>query len=206
MGNKSNDFPFVMWDPDTSVVFRKTNEEFGGLSNMAAGFPLEIHGRLWRTSEALYQALRFPDHPDVQEEIRSEASPMAAKMKSKPHRASKSRLDWDDVRVDLMYWCLEVKLFQNQTSFGELLRRTGNNDIVESSAKDNFWGAIIQPSGSLYGQNVLGRLLMRLRARSKANGWNIEQPTPTGHVLTLFGRPVNSDDLAPEAFDGTLRL
>jgi ribA/ribD-fused uncharacterized protein len=206
VANHINDFPLEMWDPDTSVVFRKTNEEFGGLSNMAAGFPLEIHGRLWRTSEALYQALRFPDHPDVQEQICHQASPMAAKMKSKPHRESKSRPDWDDVRVDLMYWCLEVKLFQNHTSFGELLRRTRNNDIVESSAKDKFWGAIIQPSGSLYGQNVLGRLLMRLRARSKANGWNIELPSSPGHVLTLFGRLVESDDLAQEAYDGRLRL
>jgi len=131
---------------------------------------------------------------------------MAAKMKSKPHRATKSRPDWDDVRVDLMYWCLEVKLFQNQASFGELLRRTGNNDIVESSAKDEFWGARSQPTGSLYGQNVLGRLLMRLRARSKANGWNIELPSPTGHDVMLFGKKVKSDDLAPEAYDGTLRL
>jgi ribA/ribD-fused uncharacterized protein len=206
VSNQATDFPFAFWDSDTSVIFRKTNEEFGGLSNMAAGFQLEIHGRLWRTSEALYQALRFPDFPDVQEEIWKEASPMAAKMKSKPHRASKSRADWDHVRVDLMFWCLEVKLYQNQTNFGGLLQRTGTQDIVESSARDQFWGATEQASGSLYGQNVLGRLLMRLRARAKASGWQIDIPSNPNHSLVLFGRSINSEELTKDVNDGTLRL
>jgi type I restriction enzyme S subunit len=38
------------------VVFRKTNTRFGGLSNMAPGFPLEVNGIRILTSEALYQA------------------------------------------------------------------------------------------------------------------------------------------------------
>lgn len=206
MASSLDDFPMAYWDSDTSVVFRKTAEEFGGLSNMAAGFPLEVHGRLWRTSEALYQALRFPDHPDVQSEIWAEASPMAAKMKSKPHRSTKSRPDWDDVRVDLMFWCLEVKLFQNQRTFGDLLRQTGNSDIVESSARDTFWGAIPQSSGSLRGQNVLGRLLMRLRSRAKSNAWQIDPPTDPVPRLTLFGQDVHSADLIERPNDGTLGI
>jgi hypothetical protein len=35
------------------VVFRKTNERWGGLSNMAAGFPLWVNGIDIRTSEAI---------------------------------------------------------------------------------------------------------------------------------------------------------
>ena len=49
-----------------SVVFCKTNEEFGGLSNMAPGFTLRVNGIDILTSEALYQACRFPHLPDVQ--------------------------------------------------------------------------------------------------------------------------------------------
>lgn len=71
----------------TSVVFLKTNEEFGGLSNMAGGFPLKVNGLRILTSEALYQACRFPHRPEVQRFIIEQASPMTAKMKSKPYRA-----------------------------------------------------------------------------------------------------------------------
>ena len=51
------------YEPEECVVFRKTAEAFGGLSNMAAGFPLKVNGVSVRTSEALYQACRFPHRP-----------------------------------------------------------------------------------------------------------------------------------------------
>jgi type I restriction enzyme S subunit len=151
-----------VYDPRTSVTFRKTSERFGGLSNMASGFPLEVNGIRIRTSEALYQALRFPHLPEVQRLIIEQASPMAAKMKGKPHRAN-SRPDWDFVRVALMRWCLRVKLASNSPRFGALLRETGDRPIVEDSHKDDFWGAKRVADGSLVGQNVLGRLLMETR-------------------------------------------
>src|SRR5436190_807211 len=95
-----------------SVVFCKTTEAYGGLSNMAAGFPVCVNGVRIRTSEALYQACRFPHMPDVQRLIIDEASPMTAKMRSKPYRKD-SRADWERVRVKVMRWCLRVKLSQN---------------------------------------------------------------------------------------------
>ena len=48
------------YDRAKSAVFRKTKERFGALSNMAGGFPLHVNGVKIRTSEALYQACRFP--------------------------------------------------------------------------------------------------------------------------------------------------
>lgn len=147
------------------VVFRKTNEEFGGLSNMAGGFPVRVNGNLIPSSEALYQACRFPHLPEVQRLIISQASPMAAKMKGKPHRKD-SRPDWESVKVDLMYWCLRVKLAFHFREFGGLLQRSGTKVIVEDSHKDRFWGAVPvkgRPE-ELVGENVLGALLMKLRA------------------------------------------
>jgi ribA/ribD-fused uncharacterized protein len=145
------------------VSFRKTSEEWGGFSNMAAGFPIVVNNVEWRTSEALYQALRFPDFPEVQELIRTEKSPMSAKMVSKPHRHQSSRKDWDVVRIDLMYWCLRVKLTCNFNKFGELLRKSRNAEIVENSSKDRFWGAVPVNDDYLQGQNVLGVLITKLR-------------------------------------------
>ncbi|MDJ0846471.1 NADAR family protein [Crocosphaera sp.] len=144
------------------ITFRKTSEPFGGLSNMAGGYPICINGIKILTSEALYQACRFPHIPDVQKLIISQKSPMTAKMKSKPYR-HQSRPDWDNIRVTVMRWCLRVKLIQNWEKFGQLLLATEDKAIVEDSRKDSFWGAIPEDEITLTGMNVLGRLLMELR-------------------------------------------
>ena len=149
-----------------SAVFLKTKERYGGLSNMAGGFPLVVNDIPIRSSEALYQACRFPHIPDVQRLIIEQKSPMTAKMKGKPHR-NNSRPDWDSVRVKIMRWCLQVKLAQNWDKFSELLLETGDMPIVEHSRRDDFWGAKPVDDHVLVGINVLGRLLMELRERVK---------------------------------------
>lgn len=149
-----------------SAVFLKTKEEFGGLSNMAGGFPLIVNGIPIRTSEALYQACRFPHKPELQRLIIEQKSPMTAKMKGKPYRAE-SRLDWDMVRVPIMRWCLDVKLAQNWDAFSELLLSTGDRPIVEHSRKDDFWGAKPVDDERLAGANYLGLLLQNLREKVK---------------------------------------
>ncbi|MBV5327015.1 MAG: NADAR family protein [Chlorobium sp.] len=149
------------------IVFKKTKETFGGLSNMAGGFPIKINDISILTAEALYQACRFPRLPDVQELIITQKSPMAAKMVGKPYRKD-SRPDWDTVRVKIMSWCLRVKLACNWYEFGELLHATGDKPIVEDSRKDRFWGAVAEDDEILVGNNVLGRLLMKLREELKS--------------------------------------
>ena len=149
-----------------SAVFLKTKEEFGGLSNMAGGFPLIVNGIPIRTSEALYQACRFPHKPELQRLIIEQKSPMTAKMKGKPYR-TESRPDWDMVRVPIMRWCLGVKLAQNWDAFSELLLSTGDHPIVEHSRKDDFWGAKPVDDERLAGANYLGLLLQNLREKVK---------------------------------------
>lgn len=152
-----------IYDSDVDyVAFRKTKEAFGGLSNMAAGYPLRVNGIDIRTSEALYQALRFPSHPEIQKKIIAHPSPMAAKMLGKPHRKNCNRPDWDDVRVAVMGWCLRVKLSQNWDKFWALLDSTGGRAIVEHSHRDAFWGAVSE-GDALVGRNVLGTSLTVLR-------------------------------------------
>lgn len=163
--------------PGEAIVFRKTKEAFGGLSNMAGGFPIEISGHHFRTSEALYQACRFPHLPDIQELIASQRSPMTAKMKSKPYRKD-SRPDWNQVRVPIMKWCLRVKLLQNWKNFSHLLLETGDSPIVEFSKKDGFWGAKPNQAEALEGVNVLGRLLMELREKLKSDPGSIQRVEP----------------------------
>lgn len=172
------------------VAFRKTNERFGGLSNMAPGFPLEVAGVRVRTSEALYQACRFPHLPEVQRLILNERSPMTAKMRSKPYRKD-SRPDWEGVRVAIMKWCLKVKLAQHWNSFSEILLATDGLPIVEESRRDDYWGARMIDDKFFLGQNVLGRLLMELREKLKSTPdmLKVVEPLPTNSFL-LLGRPI----------------
>lgn len=183
------------YDRAESAVFRKTDEEYGGLSNMAGGYPLYVNETHIRTLEALYQACRFPHLPDVQELIIEQQSPMAAKMKSKSERRN-SRSDWDQVRVKIMRWGLRVKLAQNWPAFSELLLETGEKPIVEESRKDAFWGAKATDDGTLVGMNVLGRLLMELREAVRAEGresFVSVQPIAISDFF-LGGRPIGIVD------------
>ena len=179
------------YERQDSVVFCKTNEEFGGLSNMAPGFPLRVNGIDILTSEALYQACRFPHLPDVQRLIIAQKSPMTAKMKSKPYR-SQSREDWDLVRVRTMRWCLRVKLAWNWMKFRDLLLATSDRPIVEESRKDDFWGAKVHGAGVLVGANVLGRLVMELREELRGASCEtlrrVEPPNVTEFLLN--GEPI----------------
>lgn len=190
------------------VVVYKTKEDFGGLSNMAAGYPLIVNGVRVRTAEALYQACRFPHLPEIQKEIIRQHSPMTAKMKSKPYRKD-SRADWDAVRYRVMRWCLRVKLAQNYDEFGQLLLATKNLPIVEQSRKDDYWGAKpFNETGTLVGQNILGRLLMELRDKLKedsAEALKIVLPLSVPEFF-LLGTPIEKIDWTSAAGKKTSSL
>ena len=183
---------------DECISFRKTDEEFGGLSNMAAGYSIVVNNISIRTSEALYQAMRFPDYPEIQKEIIEQKSPMAAKMISKKYRNQKTRTDWDQKRVAIMKWCIRVKLVQNLQTFGELLLSTGNKSIVEESRKDQFWGAKRIDDIALVGTNALGRLLMELREIHK--NYNLEVVHPLNiDNFKLYGKAIEDVYLAKDS-------
>jgi putative DNA methylase len=160
---------------------------------MAGGYPLVVNGVRILSSEALYQACRFPHLPDVQRKIIAQSSPMTAKMVGKPYRRD-SRADWDRFRTRIMRWCLRVKLAQNYPAFSTLLLSTGDRPIVEESRKDDFWGAKRDPSGVLIGNNVLGRLLMELREVVRSNDAQALKFVPPLEIpdFLLFGRPIEA--------------
>ena len=180
-----------VYNPADSVTFRKTDEPFGGLSNMAPGFRVRVNGILMLTVEALYQACRFPHIPELQKFIISQRSPMTLKMRIKRH-TTESRPDWELVRVKIMKWCLRVKLAQNFNRFGSLLLETGERPIVEDSRKDAFWGAVQNATGQLIGANVLGRLLMELREELKKpdSPRLLQVDPPPIPELFLLGDPI----------------
>lgn len=156
------------------VTFKKTAEEFGGFSNMSGDFPILVNGVRVRSSEHLYQALKFTDHPNVQRVILDEPSPMKAKWiakskddeeKKKEGNLKKVRKDWQEIQVEVMEFCLKMKLIWHWVAFGQLLRSTEGREIFEIEArevKSPFWGVVPDKDG-FRGENCLGELLMKLR-------------------------------------------
>lgn len=156
------------YDIRNAAAFKKTTEKWGGLSNMAGGYPIVVNGVAIKSVEALYQACRFPHLPNIQEKILTQGSPMTAKMVGKPFR-EQTRPDWVNVRILIMKWCLRVKLAQNWDEFSSLLINTDEMPIVELSNKDDFWGAKPVEQNIYVGVNALGRLLMQLRDQIQNN-------------------------------------
>jgi ribA/ribD-fused uncharacterized protein len=173
------------------IVFRSTKGEYGGLSNMAGGYPIRIASHLIYNSEALYQCLKYPNAPSIQQQILLVKSPIFAKKISRKYSAFE-RADWENIRFKVMKLCIEVKLKYNYERFSNLLLSTGELPIVEFTKEDKVWGAV--DKGDYYeGTNALGRLLMELREKVKTNHTNgFAITVPEVENMTFLGIDLRS--------------
>lgn len=147
------------------TIFNKVKEEFGWLGNMAP-YPIIYENQIWRTSEALFQAMRF-DEPEIKEIIRNEKSPMGAKMKAKFFRENMCVEPMSDFDVKNMKKCIKLK-FEQHAEIKRKLIETGKSEIIEdigtrNGGRHKFWGAKRHNENEFEGQNVMGKLLMELR-------------------------------------------
>lgn len=160
--------------PDACDVFRFTKDPNGFFSNFfPAPITVETAAGSIRVpdSETLYQAAKFSD-PDHQEKVLSASTPKAAKEAAWSIGKAAVREGWDAKgRVEAMAWCLGLKIGQNRDLALAAFRASKGRDIVEFSARDDFWGAV--PSGrSLIGENRLGRMLSGCRDRMLEHPWS----------------------------------
>jgi ribA/ribD-fused uncharacterized protein len=147
------------------IAFTKARLPYGELGNMAS-YEVKHDGKSYRTTEALFQALRF-DEETIREAIRCEKSPIAAKVLAKKHRDRRVIVLHSDQDVANMMIVLRLKL-DTHSSVQKVLAETGEAWIVEDCSKRArgsglFWGAALI-DGEWKGRNMLGRLWMELRA------------------------------------------
>jgi ribA/ribD-fused uncharacterized protein len=150
--------------PFMPITFTRVKLPHGWLGNMAP-FPVKHDGKWWKTTEALFQALRFDDEA-IAEEIRSEKSPMAVKMIAKREKTKMVVVPQSEQDLANMKMVLRLKLEQHQELKQQLLD-TGNETIIEDCSKrpggsGNFWGAVLK-DGQWIGENMLGGMWMKLR-------------------------------------------
>ena len=158
----------VTWPAGTSAAFMRSRDRYGDLSNMSFGFPIKINGLIFQGPEGLYQALKFPEQPQIQSDLAQQRSGMEAKRAA--YRHPKSFMPgWDAVKLDAMALTLALKLAQHPETFGTALTQTRGLDIVEISHRDQWWGARPDSTGVMHGINALGRLLTLLRDMHQEN-------------------------------------
>lgn len=144
-----------------AIRIRKVKEEHGWGSNMSH-HPVEYNGKTYRSTEALFQCLRFDDE-EIIEAIRAEGSPMGAKFTAKKHQDKMSIEQRGEQDIENMRLCLKLKVEQHP-EIREMLLETNTEFIVEDTTKrkDQFWGAMWDGNG-WHGHNWLGELWMELR-------------------------------------------
>ena len=131
--------------------------EFYDFNNFSA-HALEFDGVLYTTAEHAYQAAKCTS-PEGKEAIRTARSPLRAKeVANVTYKADKDP-KWSEKKVEVMEAILRAKLSQHQ-EVADALARSGDEVIAEDSPVDYFWGTGADGSG----QNVLGKLWMKLRA------------------------------------------
>lgn len=142
--------------------FRYTRDPYGAFHNPCPGFRVVVEGVEIGSTEAYYQALRFPDAPEIQREVLAQTVPIHSKRKAYEF-LEHSRDDWLLVNVAVMRHALRLKLSQHHGAISGLLLQSADRPIVEISVRDDFWGAKPDLNGVAVGRNVLGRLWMELR-------------------------------------------
>lgn len=139
------------------IRFYLVNEAYGCFSNFAA-YPIEMDGQIWPTSEHYFQAQKFAGTAHV-EEIRLTLSPMVVARMGRD-RKRPLRADWDCVKDDIMRQAVLAK-FTQHPDLRETLLATGDAQIIEHTANDNYWA----DGGDGSGRNMLGVILMEIRER-----------------------------------------
>jgi predicted NAD-dependent protein-ADP-ribosyltransferase YbiA (DUF1768 family) len=147
------------------IGFTATRLPYGWMGNMSP-YPIKFGEDTYRTTEALFQALRFSDN-DIKAIIREEKSPMGAKFIAKARVSEMTVEQLSDKDVLNMKMCIKLKVEQHP-ELGKELLATGDAKIYEDvtnrgdKGSNLFWGAMLV-DGEWVGKNILGNIWMELR-------------------------------------------
>jgi len=143
------------WQDPMTIRFYRQYEEYGCFSNFSR-HPVLLDGLEWPTVEHYFQAQKF-EGLNYAEEIRAARSPGVAKRMAKTRRMLR-RPDWAEVKENVMFEAVLAK-FRQHPDIRQVLLDTGDEELVEHTSNDSYWG----DGGDGSGQNRLGVILMQVR-------------------------------------------
>jgi N-glycosidase YbiA len=142
------------------IYFYKADGPYGCFSNFSF-HAIELNGRLWPTVEHYYQAQKFIGTKQAWVLIdriwHSPTPEEAAAIGRNPEYPL--RADWHDAKWEIMYAGVYQKIITHG-DVRDVLLATAEQEIIEDSPVDYYWGCGADRSGA----NHLGRILMQIRS------------------------------------------
>ena len=154
------------------IRFYRVDDPYGCFSNFSP-HPVRLGGQTWPTTEHYFQAQKFGDDRD-REQIRRANSPMLAARMGRD-RKRKLRRDWESAKVSVMTEAVRAKFTQHE-DLRTILLATGDARLVEHTENDGYWG----DGGDGSGKNMLGQVLMRVRAELRERDPALAKPGAAG--------------------------
>ena len=162
-----NPTPVIIRRGRRIISFRRKQDRYGWMGNMPH-FGVVHRGVKYKSSEHLFQSLRYQGHPRIQKQIRQHRNSLY--MKKTIHRRNVHLIAPIDPEKDKarMLLCLRAKVAAHPWMARRLVA-TGNAVIIENVSKrprgsGKVWGAAWDRSrGEWQGHNWLGRTWMKLR-------------------------------------------
>ena len=151
------------------IGFKGVNEEYGFLGNFGKR-KLMYEGKEYKSFEGLFICMRFDDE-EIKEYLREiDNGGMQGKMKSKRYRDKMVVERCSEKDVENMREVVRLKVDSYNWIREELLRLKRNYDEVfiyedvSNRKKGNnlFWGGYFDENGELVGENVLGKIWMKI--------------------------------------------
>jgi ribA/ribD-fused uncharacterized protein len=140
------------------IYFYVPRDEHGYLSNFSA-HGVELDGVYVPTVEHYFQSAKFTEtDPAHAAGIRRAPTPKMAATLGRD-RGHPVRADWEEVKEEVMRRGVRRK-FETHEDIRARLVDTGDEELVEASPSDFYWGAGADGSG----KNRLGVILMEVRA------------------------------------------
>lgn len=136
--------------------------EFEFLSNF---YPVDllVDGILYHSSEAAFQAAKTSD---ISQKIRISDAKTPGEAKRLGRQVTMRR-DWEEKKDKVMFDLLRKK-FTRGTDLAKRLDATGDAVLVEGTKwHDQYWGVCTCPKCHGEGRNILGQLLMTVRAENR---------------------------------------
>ncbi|WLD58336.1 NADAR family protein [Salinispirillum sp. LH 10-3-1] len=123
--------------------------------------PFTLDDFEWPTAEHYYQAMKYPDRARFDHIRRANDVEQARKLGR--GWLKRPRADWKSVRTIMLTRAIYTQA-RTHADFAAALLATGDQNIVETSQYDYFWGI----GRDQRGQNQYGKVLQNVRAKLMA--------------------------------------
>mmetsp|Transcript_14781 Transcript_14781/g.29925 ORF Transcript_14781/g.29925 Transcript_14781/m.29925 type:complete len:448 (-) Transcript_14781:286-1629(-) len=141
------------------IHFYHRHEPYYEFTNFAA-YEIVVDGKRYPTSEHYFQAQKYPNAPQLADQVRCAATPRDAfNLTRRADFVCQQDSGWAAVKDDVMLRALRAK-FDQHPRLARRLLETGTRRLVEHTSNDSYWG----DGGDGRGRNMLGQLLERVRA------------------------------------------